>query len=732
MKKALAVLILGLMALAGPVLASTIVLVNESALARDTSFSVDQQALGADVTAAQATYSSAAPDAVAFSDGQVASGVVTVASLGGLIPAYMHVTITVAATSTLSGMLISVPGVVLKARYDWAIGATTAQTAANIAAAITAKMPGIVASSVGSVVYATATSIGYDGTITVSPTSSGLVLGTRYAGSSNATLAINNISLTANHDWSPGASVSEAATSIAAAINAHSILKLLVSATANSPSPGQVTVVSRRAGYGSNYSMASSAPSALTLSGPAMTGGADSAYSLGGLIFSIPAHGLSTGLAVLYTQAAGKPIGGLTDKATYYVAAVTADHISLATSKANAINSVFVTFTSSSTPAVGGSDAYSLAPLAISGTPSFKWQVSSNGSSWSDVAADSVTMTSYSLATKTWNFGVIGFRYLRLAVVGPTTGGIYLSVQATAQAAFGAAYVNKVGDTMSGPLTNPVGFVGPLTGGVTGDVIGDVTGAASENVLKAGTDEIVANYTDDIGAADGTAFYSFVSTMASALPSGAEVSNLLGRIRWYKGDNSNAVLNGLEGVCSSTVGDESITCRGASLRTYTSPGASLRSSFGADVSARSSYAGGTENVAEPGTAFVGARVWMAPYFTDGTLANINNFHGLWIYNEAAAKAVTNGVKIGSAGGGFTHDINLPSGDTIDNTTAGVITVSGALELKAKTLAELLADTPAKAGLSWYCSDCTVDGVVVSTAATPGGVANYANRAQVIQ
>jgi hypothetical protein len=241
-----------------------------------------------------------------------------------------------------------------------------------------------------------------------------------------------------------------------------------------------------------------------------------------------------------------------------------------------------------------------------------------------------------------------------------------------------------------------------------------------------------ANYTDSAGAVDGTAFYSYIATMAAAIPSGAEITNLLGRIRWYKGDNSNAILNGFEGVCSSHGADESITCRGASLRTYTTPGATLRSSFGADISARSSYSGGTENVAEAGTAFVGARIWMAPYFTDGSLPNINNFHGLWIYNEAAAKVVTNGIKIESAGGGFTNDINLQNGGLIKNTTTGVITISDAFEMKAKTKAALLADTPVKAGLTWYCSDCSVDGVVISTAATPGGVGNLAIRTQVIQ
>jgi hypothetical protein len=40
-------------------------------------------------------------------------------------------------------------------------------------------------------------------------------------------------------------------------------------------------------------------------------------------------------------------------------------------------------------------------------------------------------------------------------------------------------------------------------------------------------------------------------------------------------------------------------------------------------------------------------------------------------------------------------------------------------IASRTLAELQALTPSRAGLVYYCSDCTTDGLVVSTGTTVG-------------
>lgn len=48
-----------------------------------------------------------------------------------------------------------------------------------------------------------------------------------------------------------------------------------------------------------------------------------------------------------------------------------------------------------------------------------------------------------------------------------------------------------------------------------------------------------------------------------------------------------------------------------------------------------------------------------------------------------------------------------------------------------TKAELLTITPRKAGEPFYCSDCTTDGIVVSTAVAPGGFGRISSRTTVI-
>jgi hypothetical protein len=102
--------------------------------------------------------------------------------------------------------------------------------------------------------------------------------------------------------------------------------------------------------------------------------------------------------------------------------------------------------------------------------------------------------------------------------------------------------------------------------------------------------------------------------------------------------NPTAEVTGMEGVAASYITDVNLTLRGGYFRTYIStdtvPLATGHTSIGCEISARASYNGGTPVTASGGTAFVGARIWMAPYFTAGSIANVNNSHALWIINEA--------------------------------------------------------------------------------------------------
>jgi len=186
-------------------------------------------------------------------------------------------------------------------------------------------------------------------------------------------------------------------------------------------------------------------------------------------------------------------------------------------------------------------------------------------------------------------------------------------------------------------------------------------------------------YHNNTSRADGFHYFETVVDDSTDAASTAETGAGYFRHNKRAGSNGTYTINGLEGVAASYYADEGGTFRGVYGRTYTAPGAtaSMRTAVGGEFSARASYAGGDSVVAESGTAFIGSRIWMAPYFTYASMANINNFWGLWIYGEHAS--YRNGdaaIKIGTAGGGFTVDLNLQNGETISNATNGQIDFVG--------------------------------------------------------
>jgi len=176
-----------------------------------------------------------------------------------------------------------------------------------------------------------------------------------------------------------------------------------------------------------------------------MTGGTDSDVALSASI-NIPsspwyarnsANGQQsmTGFGVVYSTASGVGLGGLTWGTTYFIIPVDYNTIKLASSVANARAGTAITITSSSTQTTA--NTFTLTPQAISGTPSGKWQVSNDGQLWQDftttssgVAVSSFTVLTYTAggASTSWDFGKFGYQFIRLAVIGPTTGGLNLLV----------------------------------------------------------------------------------------------------------------------------------------------------------------------------------------------------------------------------------------------------------------------------------------------------------------
>jgi hypothetical protein len=138
------------------------------------------------------------------------------------------------------------------------------------------------------------------------------------------------------------------------------------------------------------------------------------------------------GVAVLYPTTNSPSIGGLTGGTTYYWLPGGGSSFYLAKYSTSAVagspSSDFVTVTSTNSGTTA--HTYAFAPLTISGIPRFKWQVSDDNSNWDDLGVSSVTVSSYSIppAVTSWGFGPLGYRYIRLNVTAPTTGGLYLKV----------------------------------------------------------------------------------------------------------------------------------------------------------------------------------------------------------------------------------------------------------------------------------------------------------------
>lgn len=255
--------------------------------------------------------------------------------------------------------------------------------------------------------------------------------------------------------------------------------------------------------------------------------------------------------------------------------------------------------------------------------------------------------------------------------------------------------VNKYGDTLQGNIDanskniTSIGTLGATTANLT-----NITATTLGVGAITSTGKLSLNYLENAAATDGTRYYSFITTGSVSAGAAAEVTGLYSAYDWYTGDNANNVFAAIEGVFRSKAADESITGRGVYGRFYidpTNPSSTLRTGIGGEFSARAGYSG-ANITAESGTAFVGMRSWMAPYFTNTSTTNINNFHGLWIYNEHPTIAVTNGIFLSNAAsGGYTNGLNLngsniygndivlQNGEYFHNKTDGDIVASGHLK-----------------------------------------------------
>lgn len=151
------------------------------------------------------------------------------------------------------------------------------------------------------------------------------------------------------------------------------------------------------------------------------------AFSLAGTAVSA-SNKFTTAIPVLYTSTV--TIGGLTSGTTYYSTgsypAGTSPSFQLSTTSTGAVAGSYITF--SSTPS-GSGYSITFAPLPITGTSGFSWQVSEDKVNWTNLNVSSVTFSSpYTASSSEWQLGTLYPRYLRLNAVAPTTGGVKFNV----------------------------------------------------------------------------------------------------------------------------------------------------------------------------------------------------------------------------------------------------------------------------------------------------------------
>ena len=214
-----------------------------------------------------------------------------------------------------------------------------------------------------------------------------------------------------------GTNVNATATKLAAAILASSTTTGLTATAASAA----VNIVGTKCD-GINPPMTTSGAK-ITIGGNAMGAGVAATVSTNDKI-TILAHGFQTGAQLLLSGAT--PPTGLTAGTTYFAEKVDDNNIELASSLINAIGGTAVDITA---VAVGATaHTTTLTPLTIAGTPSFKWQASNDTANWIDMVVSSTTMLSYTAGgtSSMWDFSWYPYKWLRLKVIGPTAGGIYL------------------------------------------------------------------------------------------------------------------------------------------------------------------------------------------------------------------------------------------------------------------------------------------------------------------
>ncbi len=245
----------------------------------------------------------------------------------------------------------------------------------------------------------------------------------------NNRLSIGTVVLRQGGSWSATSTSTGTAKAISDAINANATLSaVMVSAWGSN---GVVYATSTAVGTDlHSYGMVSSSQAALGIT--SFSGGLASDNSLSADTVVVDNHRLGVGVAVRFSKASGTAPVPLIAETTYYALPVTSKTVRLSTTSADAQAGTYINLLSQT-----GSGSFSLVPVPIAGVPSFKWQVSNDGTTFTDitatvygVAVSSVSMTSFTVGgvSTAWDFGSLNYKMLRCAVIAPTAGAIDLKI----------------------------------------------------------------------------------------------------------------------------------------------------------------------------------------------------------------------------------------------------------------------------------------------------------------
>jgi hypothetical protein len=315
----------------------------------------------------------------------------------------------------------------------------SSNTAVSIANAINANQASLLTASTltATTVLIVADNTGIVGNqYTLASSTGALTVGkaTFIGGQAPASIAINGVTKTAGVNWTIGLSSVTASTGLVVAINSDPVLSTIIIATTNVTCPGCGIVYATATANGINNYPVTPSTGTIIVSSTNFTGGGVSAVNTSNNSLLLPSHGFATGTAVTFTTTAGTPPGKLFSGTNYFVVALDANDIQLASSYANA-TAVPPVVIGISTQTINGGGTFTVGPLAINGALGLSWYSSDDAVNYNvlmlpnNVTVSTVSFAPSAAAASTyWDFGQVNARYLELKIAGPTAGDYNLTV----------------------------------------------------------------------------------------------------------------------------------------------------------------------------------------------------------------------------------------------------------------------------------------------------------------